>query len=353
MELKQTGKFIAQLRKEKELTQQELAEKLNVTDKAVSRWETGRGLPDADSMLALSNLFGVTINELLLGKRISTPDEAKEEGAKIAVEYVKTLKKEKYFKAFAIIAVIWGVISYIFKVILIAAVCIAAVLLYKCVMGTSDCVIAKDYSCIVLYGKKYIPFDIEDNTCSVGMELIKEAQVENSDFITKLMFYDSIKLVQDCDDADFIYLDSEYDSPSKYYCLESSVEKYNALLHAPKDIYTAEITGNGRDYYDVILDNEIASAVNSLSKDDKSADVDCSSVSAKGEYSISVYIKSDTGPFRYALGEIHYKNGEYYWFDYSDIPDDQNNADYTGIFAYVLPDEADEELAVLFDRIYK
>ena len=350
MELKQTGKFISELRKEKNLTQQELAEKLNVTDKAVSRWETGRGLPDADSMLSLSDFFGVTINELLLGKRIKTPDEAKEEETKIAVEYMKTLKKKRNYKAAAITAVICGAV---FNVILIVAVCIAAVLLYKRVMGTSDCVIARDYSCIVLYGKKYIPFDIEDNTCSLGMELIKEAQVENSDFITKLFFYDSIKLVQGCDSADFIYLDSEHNCPSKYYCLESSVEKYNALLHAPKDIYTAEITGNGRDYYDVILDNEIASAVNSLSKDDKSADVDCSSVSAKGEYSISVYIKSDTGPFRYALGEILYKNGEYYWFDYSDIPDDQNNADYTGIPAYELPDEAYEELAGLFDRTYK
>lgn len=350
MELKQTGKFIAELRREKGLTQQELSEKLNVTDKAVSRWETGRGLPDADSLLTLSDFFGVTINELLLGKRINTPDEAKEEETKIAVEYMKTLKKKRSYKAAAITAVICGAV---FNVILIIAVCITSVLLYRRVTGTSDCIIAQDYSCIVLYGKKYIPFDIEDNTCSVGMELIKEAQVENSDFITKLMFYDSIKLVQGCDSADFIYLDSEYNSPSKYYCLESSYEKYKTLLDAPKQTYVAEITNNGIDYYDVILDDDIISAVTSRTASDVSSDVNCGYVRADGEDSIIIYVKSDTGPFRSAIGEILYKNGEYYWFDYSDIPESQNNADYTGISAYSLPDEADEEIKLLFDRVMK
>ena len=159
--------------------------------------------------------------------------------------------------------------------------------------------------------------------------------------------------MQGCDDADFIYLDSEYNSPSKYYCLESSYEKYKTLLNAPKQTYIARITKNGREYYDVILDNDIVQAIGSLTKDDIKADVDCSSTHENGEYSITVYKKSGTGPFRYASGEILYKNGEYYWFDYSDIPENQSNADYTGISAYSLPDEADEELTVLFDRMYK
>ena len=66
-----TGKFIQQLRIEKGYTQKELSEKLNCTDKAISRWETGKGLPDVSFLIPLSELFGVSVNEILLGERIS------------------------------------------------------------------------------------------------------------------------------------------------------------------------------------------------------------------------------------------------------------------------------------------
>ncbi len=68
-----TGAFISTLRKEKELTQAQLAEKLNVTDKAVSRWETGKGMPDSSLLVPLANILGITVNELLLGEKI--PEE--------------------------------------------------------------------------------------------------------------------------------------------------------------------------------------------------------------------------------------------------------------------------------------
>lgn len=71
MTSKECGKFIAELRKENELTQKELAEKINVTDKAVSRWETGKGYPDVTSLVSLSEYFGVSVNELLAGKRLT------------------------------------------------------------------------------------------------------------------------------------------------------------------------------------------------------------------------------------------------------------------------------------------
>lgn len=70
MNAKECGEFIAALRKESQLTQKQLAERLNVSDKAVSRWETGKGYPDVSSLAALSEIFGVTVNELLAGKRI-------------------------------------------------------------------------------------------------------------------------------------------------------------------------------------------------------------------------------------------------------------------------------------------
>ena len=65
-----TGKFISSCRKEKGLTQAQLAEKLNITDRAVSKWETGKCMPDSSIMLELCNILDVTVNELLSGERI-------------------------------------------------------------------------------------------------------------------------------------------------------------------------------------------------------------------------------------------------------------------------------------------
>ena len=64
------GKFIAKCRKEKKLTQAQLAEKLNITDRAVSKWETGKSMPDSSIMLELCKILGITVNELLSGEEI-------------------------------------------------------------------------------------------------------------------------------------------------------------------------------------------------------------------------------------------------------------------------------------------
>ena len=64
------GSFIAYLRKEKNLTQSELAKKLNVTDKAISRWENNINFPDIDTIKKLCVIFDVTLEEIYSGKRI-------------------------------------------------------------------------------------------------------------------------------------------------------------------------------------------------------------------------------------------------------------------------------------------
>ncbi len=64
------GTFIAKLRKEKKLTQEQLAEKLGVTSKSISRWENGVCLPDFSLLKNLSDILGVTINELMSGEKI-------------------------------------------------------------------------------------------------------------------------------------------------------------------------------------------------------------------------------------------------------------------------------------------
>ncbi|MEG1983909.1 MAG: helix-turn-helix transcriptional regulator [Oscillospiraceae bacterium] len=71
MNQEKIGKFIAACRKEKKLTQFQLAEKLNITDRAVSKWETGRAMPDPSIMLKLCELLNITVNELLTGERLN------------------------------------------------------------------------------------------------------------------------------------------------------------------------------------------------------------------------------------------------------------------------------------------
>lgn len=69
-----TGKFIATLRKEKELTQEQLGEKLGITNKTISRWENGNYMPDIEMLSLLSKEFDVSINELISGERLLLDD---------------------------------------------------------------------------------------------------------------------------------------------------------------------------------------------------------------------------------------------------------------------------------------
>lgn len=71
------GKFIAKCRKEKKLTQAQLAEKLNITDRAISKWETGKSMPDSSIMLDLCEILGITVNELLSGEEINVENYEK------------------------------------------------------------------------------------------------------------------------------------------------------------------------------------------------------------------------------------------------------------------------------------
>ena len=70
MDAKKTGILIAQCRKAKHYTQKDLAERLHVSDKAISRWETGKGFPDTSLLKPLSDILGIGVSELLAGEMI-------------------------------------------------------------------------------------------------------------------------------------------------------------------------------------------------------------------------------------------------------------------------------------------
>lgn len=91
------GKFIAQCRNEKNITQEELGEKLGVTNKTTSRWENGHYLPDIEMMQLLSKEFSISINELISGEKIKDLDykEKAEENLIVALENSTFTIKEK------------------------------------------------------------------------------------------------------------------------------------------------------------------------------------------------------------------------------------------------------------------
>ena len=72
------GRFIADCRKQKGLTQAQLAEQLHITDRAVSKWETGKSLPDSSIMLTLCDVLEISVNDLLSGERVNTEQYNKE-----------------------------------------------------------------------------------------------------------------------------------------------------------------------------------------------------------------------------------------------------------------------------------
>ncbi len=88
MDTVKIGKFLSQLRRERELTQEQLAEKLGTSNKTISRWENGNYMPPVEMLMELSEFYDVSINELLCGRRLDESEEkqAAEENLKSALE---------------------------------------------------------------------------------------------------------------------------------------------------------------------------------------------------------------------------------------------------------------------------
>ena len=93
MDQRKIGKFIQKKRKEKKLTQRDLAEKLNITDRAISKWENGNCLPDASIMHDLCKILNITVNDLFSGENVDIKDNEK----KLEENLIKMtrLKEEK------------------------------------------------------------------------------------------------------------------------------------------------------------------------------------------------------------------------------------------------------------------
>ena len=104
------GKFIAERRRERKLTQAQLGELLSITDRAVSKWERGLSLPDSSIMVKLCEILEITVNELLCGEKIEMPENEKMINENI-IELLK--QKERSDRSLLFLEIIIGVMSVI------------------------------------------------------------------------------------------------------------------------------------------------------------------------------------------------------------------------------------------------
>ncbi len=118
------GKFIAECRKRENLTQMQLAEKLGITDKAISKWERGIAMPDSSTMLELCDILGISVNELLSGEKISMEKNQKNE--QLLLDMAKELERKNK----TIWTSMW-IIMVVSMIALLAGLFIAAFLIPK------------------------------------------------------------------------------------------------------------------------------------------------------------------------------------------------------------------------------
>lgn len=226
MDAKKTGTLIAALRKEKGWSQTELAERLGVTNKAVSRWETGRGYPDVELLPLLAKELGVTISELLDGERTPAPPQV-EEQMEFLCESTAWEKKRRW----QVTAILTAVLTFLFTALVVSVWLHArAEELVEEIIGLPECVIGAEYDCLTYYGQRYVPIFLGEVDCTLGEELVSECQVEGSGFWGKLFFGEKLWAVKGVSDYELVYLQTDYDSClSPYFVLETEKERYEAM----------------------------------------------------------------------------------------------------------------------------
>lgn len=119
MDQENIGKFILELRREKGLTQMELADRLGVTDKAVSKWENGRCMPDLSLLKPLCDILDISINELLSGKRLTKEEYQKKLEENIIKINLTTIKKNAVKTLKIVLITILSTISLFILLILL------------------------------------------------------------------------------------------------------------------------------------------------------------------------------------------------------------------------------------------
>ena len=197
------GSFIAELRKEKNMTQRILAEKLGVTDRAISKWENGRGLPDVSLMKPLCEILDINVTELLNGERVKetdTSDKTEETVYEVLsdreIQIKNTERVKKKYIAMRAVTIVLIVVGITLSVMIFSGLRGEGYSIYTAIQTqkakmVSNLIVNEDYEMAV----KYIGFNQGDkdnareNWIKSMESLIKEIEIE-SIYISPLILED-------------------------------------------------------------------------------------------------------------------------------------------------------------------
>ncbi len=287
MKYEKNGKFFAQLRKEKNMTQQELAEYLHYSDKTISRWENGISLPDSLTLDKLSNLYNVSIPELVYGERLSKENKVNIEKTLIK-DYKYLLNKNKTNKK----VILLSTIIIILLIILLIFIYIYfnyiknTVKIYNLI--STDKTISTDSTLIITNDISILNISPIENSNREIIKSIKIYQIINNKEKTILYSenknntirekngfgkYDLYKL-----EKNDIYIDIEYEDNIKTIKLKKQMIYSNKFI-IPKKIVTTYNDNNldykelSKDYINFLLSEGFVKKLDSYEKTEKNINI--------------------------------------------------------------------------------
>lgn len=337
MSPQETGAFISKLRKEAGITQQELAEKLNVTAKAVSRWETGKGYPDVTILPEISKIFNVSVNEILNGNRLP-----KESAVEIAEKTILTVchqakvDKRRNFRFLIIVSIISAIIFCMLCVSIFFGIA-------QSLKGKSYAVLTNDLSCLTYYGERYVPLDMNGYSCRLGEEIVDEIKLDGGSILDKLFSEYALQSVEGATDNDLVYLRSEHDVD--FYVKETQKGYYQELLNDfnPHSAYIVFEQSNGYEK-ELLINEELFSHLILLSDEDADSNLTCEYLPNQQRMTVIAY--DEKGIIYKEYGDIFVANNHFYWYAYGDLEFPDSVA-YQQI-PYKINDKYDETLKSLF-----
>ena len=337
MSPQETGAFIAKLRKESGITQQKLAERLNVTAKAVSRWETGKGYPDVTILPEISNIFNVSVNELLNGDRLSK-EEAVEVVEKTVLTVCHQAKADKRRNLRLLITVC------IISVIIFCMLCVSIFLgIAQSLKGESYAVLTDDLSCLTYYGERYVPFDMNEYSCRLGEEIVDEIKIDGGSILDKLLSEYALQSVQGAPDNDLVYLRSEHDID--FYVKETKIGYYQKLLNDfnPQSAYIVFEQSDGYEK-ELLINGELFSHLILLSDENVDSNLTCEYLPNQQRMTVIAY--DEKGIIYKEYGDVFVANNQFYWYAYGDLEFPDSVAHQQ--IPYKISNKYDESLKSLF-----
>ncbi len=151
MDQKIIGKFIAEQRKEKSYSQKQLAELLGISDKTISKWECGNGLPEVSLMLPLCEILKINVNELLSGKRLSEDNYQSK-----AEENLASLVKEKEYPKTYKMLMVWLVSFFAVALFFVYKMCVSDDLFWISKIMLSIILIMIDFLFLDIYRGEFV-----------------------------------------------------------------------------------------------------------------------------------------------------------------------------------------------------